>query len=148
MTKAILPTVRVSRTFDAPRDRVFRAFTDPAAIPRWFAGKDEVTEVAAQELREGGRFSYRGTFSGGRWEVSGVYREVRPPERLVFTWTETLPGAPDAGETLVTVVFREDGGRTTIEVTHENDVVESSRLGHEKGWASCFERLAEVTGDR
>lgn len=135
-------SLAVSRTLDAPQDKVFRAFTDPAAIPRWFGHEGEATRVVELDLRAGGRFVFQGTYKGTEWEVRGLYREVSIPARLVFTWQESMTGRGESTETLVTVEFRDLGGRTEIHVVHENDVTDTSRQEHEQGWKMCFDRMA------
>lgn len=139
-----LPPVKVTRRFEAPREKVFRAFTDAATIPRWFGEEGGATWIVDLDLREGGGFRFRGTYKGDAWEVRGVYREVRIPERLVFTWIETMTGGPDSAESLVTVQFRDLGGRTEVALSHENDVDEKTRGGHEQGWKTCFDRMEKV----
>lgn len=139
-----VPKLSLSQVFDAPRDKVFRAFTDPVAIARWLTNEGDTTKVVELDLREGGRYVFRGTYPGGDWEVRGVYREVSIPERLVFSWSESMSGRPDSGETLVTVTFRERGAQTEILLTHEKDETEATRREHEDGWKGCLDRLAQI----
>jgi uncharacterized protein YndB with AHSA1/START domain len=137
----LLPALHVTRRFAAPRERVFRAFTDPTEIPHWFGHEGDPLPVAELDLRQGGRFVFRGTHRGDEWEVKGVYRDVRIPERVVFTWMETMAGGPSSAESLVTVEFREVAGATEVALTHERDVDEKQRKGHEEGWTICFDRM-------
>lgn len=79
------------------------------------------------------------------WDVFylvGTYREVRPPEKLVYTWS--WEGQPDFGETLVTVEFRDLGSSTEVVLTHEFFPNEEARQNHDKGWNSCLDRLAKA----
>ena len=138
-----LAPLRVVRRFEAPRERVFRAFTDPVEIPRWFGPEDGPAWVVRLDLREGGGFSFRGTHGGDEWEVKGTYREVRVPERVVFTWIEVAAGRPSA-ESLVTAEFRDVGGSTEVVLTHERDVDERERRGHEEGWKIGFDRMEKL----
>jgi uncharacterized protein YndB with AHSA1/START domain len=144
-----VPALTVARSFEGSRDEVFRAFTDPAAIPRWFGGQGETdtTRIVELDLRVGGRYVFQGSHGGHEWDVRGVYREVAIPERLVFTWTDSMDGQPSSGDTLVTVVFRDLGGRTEIVLTHENDATEKTRREHEGGWKQCFDLLARVVAE-
>ena len=139
------PTLRLERTFAAPRERVFRAWTDPAELARWFAPTDEhTTKVIALEARVGG--TYRVEMhapSGNVHTVTGTFREVRPPERLVFTWTWE---GKDMGETLVTLEFRDRGGSTDLVLTHELFPTQEARDEHSRGWDGCLRRLAKLTG--
>ena len=140
----LLAPLHVVRRFDAPRERVFRAFTDPKEIPLWFGKEDSATRVVRLDLREGGGFAFRGAHEGAEFEVRGSYREVRIPERLVFTWTEKMADAQPSAESLVTVEFRDLGNTTEVALTHERDVDEKQRRGHEGGWNLCFDRMAKL----
>jgi uncharacterized protein YndB with AHSA1/START domain len=141
----LLAPLFVTRRFDAPRERVFQAFTDPAQIPRWFGEEGGPTWVVQLDLRQGGSFVFRGTYQGDEWEVKGTYREVRAPERVVFTWMEGMAGRAPSVESLVTVEFRDLGGKTTeVALTHERDVDENERRSHEQGWKGCFDRMQKL----
>ncbi len=81
-------TLKVRRTFQAPRERVFRAWTDPVELGRWFApSEDYHALVPLLELRVGGKYCLEMHHKGGNiHRVSGTYREITPPEKLAFTW--------------------------------------------------------------
>jgi uncharacterized protein YndB with AHSA1/START domain len=74
--------------------------------------------------------------------LSGIHREVRPPERLVYTWR--WAAKPEMGETLVTVEFREAGGSTEVVLTHELFPTAMARDDHNRGWNGCLDRLAKL----
>ena len=74
--------------------------------------------------------------------LSGTYREVRPPEKLVYTWR--WEAEPEYGETLVTVEFHDRGGSTEIVLTHELFPTEKARGEHERGWSGCCDKLAKI----
>lgn len=134
-------TLRVRRTFPAPPERVFRAWTDPAELKRW-AGPGETTVATVEvDLRVGGRYRINMQAPDGTpYHVVGTYRAVDPPKKLVYTWFwETNPAM---GETVVTVEFRDLGGRTEIVLTHERLPTEEDRRNHETGWTACFDTLA------
>ena len=104
--------ILITREFAAPRHLVWRAWTEPELIKRWWAGqRGQVTGVSV-DLRVGGTWRYVMIAHGG-FEVAfhGTYTEVTPPERLVGT--EIYEGAPDASTT-VTVTFTESDGHTTL----------------------------------
>ena len=137
----------VTRIFDAPRERVWRAWTQPAEIARWWGKRGWTTppDSVTMDVRPGGEFSLLSVSDedGSEMRLDTTYREIVEPERLVFThaW-EDENGKPGL-ETLVTVTFAEQGGRTTMhfhQATFEN---KASRDGHADGWSSSFERLAE-----
>ena len=137
------PTLRLERTFAAPRERVFRAWTDAAELSRWFAPTDEhTTKVIALDVRVGGRYRVKMHSPGGKvYTVVGTFREVRPPEKLVFTWAWE---GKDMGETLVTLEFHDRKGSTDLVLTHELFPTQELRDEYNKGWDGCLSRLAKL----
>jgi uncharacterized protein YndB with AHSA1/START domain len=133
-------SLSLSRVFDAPRPRVFAAWTKAEALKQWFAPGDSTVADASVDFRVGGsyRIHIRGA-DGKDWIVSGVYREIRPPERLVFTWRWAHD--PDMPDTIVTLDLHERGARTEVQLTHDNLPHEDSRKAHEHGWVGCFDKL-------
>jgi uncharacterized protein YndB with AHSA1/START domain len=130
------------RTFASPREQVFRAWTDPDALLSWWGGALGKTLSAAIDLRVGG--VYRLTMQSGP-EIAvleGVYREVEPPARLVYTWRWDRLDIDGGRQSLVTVDFHERGDATEVVVTHEG--VEESLAFHEGGWTASLERLGQV----
>jgi uncharacterized protein YndB with AHSA1/START domain len=140
--------IAMTRVFDAPRHLVFEAWTKPDLVKRWLYGPDDWRlAVCEMDLRVGGaaRFVWRHG-DGKEMGMSGVFREIAPPERLVFTeiWDEDWTG----GEALNTIVFAEHSGKTTLTQT----VLYSSRAardgalktGMEHGAAVSYDRLAEL----
>ena len=79
---------------------------------------------------------------GTEYRVTGTYREVAPPRRLVYTWFWETD--PDAGEMLVSIDFVERGARTEVVLVHSQLASEANRAGHERGWQACLEQLAGV----
>lgn len=144
-----MSTVRITRTFAAPLEKVFRAWIDPAAIAVWFADPVKLRWTSPPEVdaRAGGRYRWQVTGDGKVWTVHGTYREVKEPERLVFTWEwENDPTRHDAGETLVTVEFFARDGGTEVVLTHEKFPSEAARRDHEGGWPECLDAMAELVG--
>jgi uncharacterized protein YndB with AHSA1/START domain len=141
-----LPTdtqIQITRVFDAPKHLVFRAWTTPELIKRWWAaGRGEVT-VAEVDLRVGGTWRYViVTDSGFEVGFHGEYREVVANERIVYTEVyEGVPGG-DAAPVVVTMAFTEKDGRTTITLLTEagnretRDIIMSSGMeaGVQDGW--------------
>ena len=145
-------TVQVRRTFSAPREKVFRAWTELGALNHWMCRDVESHEVRFLQLdvRPNGRYEIEvKTPEGITYIGGGVYREVKPPEKLSFTWLwKTVPEKPDASiqaeDSLVTVEFFERGANSTeVVLTHEMLTTEESRKSHKKGWEGCFDKLAE-----
>jgi uncharacterized protein YndB with AHSA1/START domain len=110
-------TILITREFSAPKHLVWRAYTTPELIIRWWAGRRGTVTSAEVDLRVGGRWRYVMTAHGG-FEVAfrGEFREIEPAERLVNT--EIFEGLPDPDDHagLVTVTFSEKDGRTTMEM--------------------------------
>ena len=138
--------VVATRRFRAPRERVFRAFTDPADLPRWFSPSEDIaTDVVELDLRAGGAYRFGFHLPHGAVEyVLGRFEEVSPPEKLVFTWTWEEPD-PHAGiETLVTVELIDHGDETEVVVTHDRFPTEETRARHDEGWQGTFDRLENL----
>ena len=136
-------SVFVRRYVRASRKHVFRAFTEPEMLPRWFSPSASIgTEILEHDFRVGGRYRFGFRFPGGeRNTVTGMFREIASPERLVFTWTWEPPD-PHAGvETLVTIVLREDEDGTEIVVTHDRFPRHEIRDRHDAGWQTTLDRL-------
>jgi uncharacterized protein YndB with AHSA1/START domain len=144
-------TVQVRRLFSAPRERVFRAWTELEALNHWMCRDVESHEVRFLQLdvRPNGRYEIEvKTPEGITYIGGGVYRDVKPPERLSFTWLwKSVTEKPDANiqaeDSLVTVEFFEHGDSTEVVLTHEMLTTEESRKSHKKGWEGCFDKLAE-----
>ena len=134
-------TVEITRTFTAPRDRVFRAWTDAKELACWFAPSPDYTIVVPElELHAGGRYVVEMHHKGGNvHRVEGSYREVSPPEKISFTWR--WQGNEAAGESVVSVYFRDLGKTTEIRLTHELLPSAEEREKHSHGWNGCFEQL-------
>jgi len=136
--------VRITRTFQASRERVFRAWTEPAQLQQWWGPEGFSTPSCQIDLRVGG--GYRLTMkpaAGDSFDLVGTYREVRPPERLVYTWAWRGRDV-EMGETLVTVEFLDRDGATEVVVTHELLPNEERRDGHRRGWEGSLDRLVEL----
>ena len=135
----------LTRLFDAPRSLVFKAWTEPEHLARWWGPRGFTSTIIANDVRPGGayRFHMRGPEGDDHW-LQGVYREVVAPERLVMAgaWTDA-DGKPTSPETLLTVTFEEHEGKTKL--TLHQAVFESvtARDAHRGGWTSSLERLAE-----
>jgi len=112
------------REFDAPRELVFKAYTTPELVKRWWAGKRGNVTIAEIDLRVGGQWRYVMIADGG-FEVAfhGEYHEIVPDEKLVNT--EIFEGAPEAGAAIVTCTFEDLGdGRTRLHMLTSVDTKE------------------------
>jgi uncharacterized protein YndB with AHSA1/START domain len=142
----------ITRVFDAPRELLFTVWTDPDHLAKWWGPSGFTTESCTVELVRGGgwRTCIRDGADGAEHWASGTYREIVPPERLVFSFAWEEPKGSPGHDTLVTVTFADRDGKT--EMTFHQAVFESvaSRDGHVDGWVETFAdlaaHLAEVTG--
>ena len=132
------PSLTIRRRFNAAPAKVFAAFTEPKTIARWF-GPPGVTEVHAEtDLRVGGRYRIVAKMANDQHEVMGVYREIVPNERLVYTWA--WKSTPER-ESLVTIQLKADGAGTLLTLTHEQFIDEPARDRHQRGWAGALDKL-------
>jgi uncharacterized protein YndB with AHSA1/START domain len=139
--------LRLSRSFAAPRDRVFRAFTAPAQLAKWWGPKGFTVPACTMDVRAGGTWhTVMRSPEGKDHIVSGVYREIIPPERLVFTWAWEEDGAR-GHETIVTIELFETPGGTRLELTHGTFENEDSRDRHRHGWSGCFDCLEQALAE-
>lgn len=136
------------RTFKADVDRVFRAWTEPEILKQWFGPDGFFLATAEVDLRIGGAYRFGMQPPGGEvFYQYGVYREIEPGSKLVFTWV--LEGQACAGadnqdsETLVTLIFRAVGDATEVIISHDALPTAVSRDGHEKGWQGSLECLQQ-----
>jgi uncharacterized protein YndB with AHSA1/START domain len=138
----------MTQVFDAPRERVFQAYTDPSLIPQWWGPARYTTTIDKMEVRPGGTWRYvqRGA-DGGEYAFNGMYREVTAPERLVSTFEfEAIPGHVAVD----TAIFEELDGKTKLTVTsvfqskEDRDGMLSSDA--EEGAIESWERLARLLG--
>ncbi len=142
---AIERTLLIEREFKAPRELVFGAWTDPEHIRQWFGPRDHPATQIAMDVRPGGRWRacLRSIETGADLWVGGVYREVVPSERLVFTLAWEEEGERGL-ETLVTLVFTERDGKTRMSFCQTPFQSDSERDGHRGGWTSTFGRLDDL----
>jgi uncharacterized protein YndB with AHSA1/START domain len=127
-------------TIKAPAERIFEALTNPAQRVRWWGlkGRFETTEVES-DLRVDGRWAMRGNGMGGKpFSAVGTYRIIEPPRVLAFTWLPSWD--EEASETLVRFDLSEQGGVTTVRLTHSGFASEGSRARHQ-GWPQILSWL-------
>jgi uncharacterized protein YndB with AHSA1/START domain len=151
--KVTLPAddqILIERQFDAPRASVWKAFTTPELVRRWWHARRGEMTVCEIDLRVGGRWRYAMTTSEGGFEVAfhGEYREIVPHERIVST--EVYEGAPGAGPAVNTMTLTEQDGRTTLTILVEHaskaDRDAHVESGMEDGLQDALDLLEQVAG--
>jgi uncharacterized protein YndB with AHSA1/START domain len=134
------PSLTLKRRLNARPEKVYAAWTNPENMVRWFgpAGVTPGSERATIDARVGG--SYRLSFDrdNEHYEVAGVYREMVPNERLVFSWA--WHSTPER-ESLVTVSLKPDGNGTLLTLHHEQFFDEAGRDSHQQGWSGMLDKL-------
>ncbi len=143
----------LKRVIRAPRQKVFDAFIKPDLVRQWMGPRGFKVTTLEVEPRAGGH--YRLTMQhrhGDTSTVNGTYKEITPPERIVFTWKwdgERMAALP---ETLVTVTFTErkgeEGAETEVQLLHSGFPATDVRDEHNGGWQGCLNKLADFTDAR
>jgi len=135
------PSLTLKRRLHAPAEKVYAAWTEPAQLARWFGPAQTISGSvrAEMDVRVGGRFRVGFKTEDGEYhEVGGVYREVVPNEKLVFTWAwHTTPER----ESLVSVLIRSEGEGAMLTLVHEQFFDEAARDGHQRGWSGTLDKL-------
>jgi uncharacterized protein YndB with AHSA1/START domain len=140
----------ITRIFEAPRELVFKAWTEPERVSQWWGPRGFTSAVHELDVRPGGRITMqmRGP-DGGVYPLNGIFQEIVPPERLVFATStfEDESGNPQL-EVLNIVTFTDLGGKTRLtlqaRVVKSTPEVAGLLAGMEEGWVQAFDRLAET----
>jgi uncharacterized protein YndB with AHSA1/START domain len=134
------PSLTLTRRFEAPPQKVWRAWTDPEAMKQWWRPDETFSTLLTEaDVRVGGRFRVvMKDAKGEEFDASGVYREVIENRKLVFTWA--WKQTPER-ESLVTVTLRPAGGGTELELRHEQFFDTQDRDSHELGWRGALVQL-------
>jgi uncharacterized protein YndB with AHSA1/START domain len=136
-------TLRMERTFQAPAQAVFDAWTSEEVMRRWWhAEHDWETTEASVDLQLGGevRVVMRNPHEDVEYGGGGRYTEIDPPHRLAFTW---LWDGSDKRQ-LIELDFEETGGATTVRFTHRDLWDEAAVRSHQRGWGKAFDNLART----
>ena len=144
-TKTAERALVVQRVFDAPRDLVWKAWTESAHAMNWWGPRDHPARHIEVDARVGGRWRIclRSTEDGRDLWQGGVFREVVAPERLVFTFAWDEEGER-GNEIVVTLTFTEQGGKTLMTFHQAPFWSDDERDGHQGGWGSAFDRLDDL----
>ena len=136
------PSLNLQRHYPVAPEKVWRAWTDPEAVRRWWGPMPgEPVSAAELDVRVGGRF--RIVFGGAQGtdhECAGVYREVVPNRKLVFTWH--WPNSTPERVSVVTITFKAVADGTQLTFNHAQFFDEAARDGHKRGWTGSLDKLA------
>jgi uncharacterized protein YndB with AHSA1/START domain len=138
--------LRLKRILPTPRAAVYRMLSDPAELAKWWGPRGFTTPGVELDQRVGG--SYRIAMQppdGDLFYLSGEFREVDPPARLVYTFRWDPPD-PDDRQTVVTLSLQDRGERTGVILTQGEFATDERLELHERGWIDSFERLQQVLG--
>ncbi|KQS96412.1 ATPase [Rhizobium sp. Leaf453] len=140
-----LPSVTIVRRIKASPARVFKAITEPSQMLQWWGPDAGPTLSAEADVRPGGRFSvvFR-LMNGDEHNPTGVYQEVIPDRKLVFTWE--WPEMPER-ESLVTFLLEPIDGGTELTLIHANLPDDEARESHEAGWSGLLDKLPVFLGE-
>jgi uncharacterized protein YndB with AHSA1/START domain len=140
------PTVlRMQRVLPAPRERVFTALTRAEALRQWLCPEGFSVPAAQSDPRVGGRYRIEMRApDGSMHRVGGVYREIRAPELLVFTWAWEPENDMAGVETTVRVELTADGSKTLMSMIHTGLPTPKARDNHAWGWTGAFNNLERL----
>lgn len=139
------PELVIMRVFNAPRDLVWKAWTDPTHAVQWWGPIEYPAAHLEMDVRPGGvwRGLLRSPGDGSELSHKGVFREVTPPERLVFTFSWDEEGERGL-ETLITITFVDQGDKTLMTFRQIPFQSAEERDGHRYGWGSAFDRFDDT----
>jgi uncharacterized protein YndB with AHSA1/START domain len=138
--------VQVEHVLAAPPARVFGAFADARLLPRWLTPSPEIAmRVEALDFREGGAYRFVYTLpDGSEVGIGGVYRLIRPPERLVFSWLIDPPDEHAGIDSEVTVTIEPAGTGSRLTIRHLGWPIASAARRHEGGWMGAVVQLVSL----
>jgi uncharacterized protein YndB with AHSA1/START domain len=135
-------SLQITRFINAPRGRVYDAWTDPAQLKEWFGPENVRTRSITADVRVGGKYRWDlFNHEGEEMSVFGEYRQLDPPKKIVFTWQWDDDEAWENRTSLITVELFEHRAGTELRLTHEQLPTEESRDRHSEGWNSLLDRL-------
>jgi len=141
-------SLEITRVIKAPRDRVYKAWTDPAQLKEWFGPENVQTRSLVAEARVGGRFRWELTNSEGEeMTVHGEYHELEPNRKIVFSWQWQDDEDWEQRDSVVTVELSDCDGGTEVRLAHEQLPSEESRDRHTEGWKSVLDKLEKFCRD-
>ena len=135
-------SLEIKRFINAPRDRVYAAWTEPAQLKQWFGPEKVQTRNLIADARVGGKFRWDLINSEGeKMTCLGEYRELQPGKKIVFTWQWDDDEDWENHTSVVTVELSDRDNGTELRLIHEQLPNEASRDGHTEGWNSALDKL-------
>jgi uncharacterized protein YndB with AHSA1/START domain len=139
--------LEIKRVLNAPRDRVYAAWTDPAQLKQWFGPENVRTRGLIAEARAGGEFRWDLINpEGEEMTIRGEFRELQPGKKIVFTWQWQDDELWKNHTSVVTVELTDRDGGTELRLVHEQLPNEQMRDGHNAGWNSALDKLERFVG--
>lgn len=142
---SLRPTIaalEIVRSFNAPRQTVFDAFTSFEMMKSWFGPGTCEVQGGSVDFTEGGAYRFDLKTQMGEMTVSGRYTSITPPEKIAFTWKWEDDEDWEQLESLVVIEFRDHGASTEVRLVQTGFPSEESRGNHEHGWCGSFDKLA------
>ena len=144
MKSPLVHELLVHKILNAPRERVFRAWSDPDLLGKWLGGQEAQTRYVSVDFRVGGMYQLDMITPDGSFNrLSGMYQEIEAPQKLVFTWSWGDDYSADDA-TLVTVTLDDMAGKTQMTLKHERFDTIPARDMHGYGWELCINRLVKL----
>src|SRR6266480_3911864 len=141
-------SLEIKRFINAPRARVYAAWTDPAQLKQWWGPEGVQTRNFTSDARVGGKYRWDLlNQEGEEMTVFGEYRELVPEKKIVFTWQWDDDEAWENRTSVVTIEFFEHRGGTELRLKHEQLPSEESRDRHNEGWNSLLDRLEQFLSE-
>lgn len=135
-------SLEITRFINAPRNRVYAAWTDPAQLKEWWGPESVRTRNITADVRVGGKYRWDLiNQEGEEMSVFGEYRELQPNKKVVFTWKWDDDEDWETHNSVVTIELADRDGGTEVKLTHEKLPSEASRDRHNEGWNSVLDRL-------
>lgn len=138
------PVLDIEQLISGQPDAVFNAWLDPEQLKLWFCGSNTTVSHVAIDARVGGGYRIVMTDADRDWIHTGIYQEIDPPRRLVFTWRTP---STNEQETLVTVTLKAEAGKTRLRLVHER-LPAATFEAHRDGWMELFGKLDDLLGYR
>ena len=138
--------VAISKEFNVPVERLYKAWTAEEELRQWWHPMENTLKQMTNELRNGGKVSYQFANSDGQeaFTITGVYKEVEEAKKLVYTWNWQLPTAViQDSDFLLTITFESAGNGSKLHVKQENFTSEEAVHPHQEGWEKALNDLAD-----